>query len=335
MDDGLYQKGEMMGLNFKSYRTLYRAFVVLFIAITLSAGNLLWKVFSDYRNNIRPDIELEWVLLTLTILILLYAIVLYKHTKTVIIPDYQFKKAIKNKQFIPYVQPIICSKNNALIGCEILVRWQHPKQGLIEPKNFISQIEKSDLIIPLTHNLITQVRDFFASLAYQLPPNFHFNFNINAKHYKDSGLVEDCRDFLQAFPEDAIHLILEITERELLELDAHTLELFNKLDKLGVLIALDDFGTGHSNHAYLQKLNINVVKIGHNFISKMNSDMFSKHIVENIIDLALRLNLEIVAEGVEDQKQANQLKNYSVNYLQGYYFDRPISPEEFVNKWLK
>ncbi|PHM37551.1 conserved hypothetical protein [Xenorhabdus innexi] len=324
-----------MGLNFKSYRTLNRAFVVLFIAITLSAGNILWKLFSDYQHNIKPDMELAGIFLILAMFIVLYAIALFKHTKTVILPDHQLKKSIKNREFIPYVQPIICSKNSTLIGCEILVRWQHPKKGLVEPQNFISQIEKSDLIIPLTHNLMTQVRDFFAPLAYQLPPNFNFNFNISARHYEDDSLVKDCHDFLQAFPKGSIQLILEITERELLEPDESTIERLNKLDKLGVLIALDDFGTGYSNHAYLQKLNINLVKIGHNFIKKMNTDIFSKHIVENIIDLALRLNLKIVAEGVEDQKQVHQLNNYSVNYLQGYYFDRPISLEKFVNKWLK
>ncbi|WP_231571432.1 MULTISPECIES: EAL domain-containing protein [Xenorhabdus] len=335
MGNGLYQKGEMMGLNFKSYRTLYRVFVVLFIVITLSVGNILWKVFSNYQNNIKPDMELEGVLLSLAIFMLLSTIFLYQYTKTVIIPTYQLKKSIKNKQFIPYIQPIICSQSDTIIGCEILVRWQHPAQGLLTPKDFIVQIEKSDLIVPLTRNLITQVRNFFVPLTHQLPKNFHFSFNISAKHYKEASLLDDCRDFLRAFPENSVRLILEITERELLEPDEYSIKLFNKLDELGVLIALDDFGTGYSNHTYLQKLNVNMVKIGHNFISKMNTDMISKHIVENIIDLALRLNLEIVAEGIENQKQVDQLRDHSINYLQGYYFDCPVSLEEFVNKWLK
>ncbi|MDC9596541.1 cyclic diguanylate phosphodiesterase [Xenorhabdus sp. XENO-2] len=250
------------------------------------------------------------------------------------IPEYRLKKAIKNKQFVPYIQPIICNKNNAIIGCEILVRWQHPAHGLLAPSKFIAQIEKSDLIIPLTHNLITQVRDYFAPIAHQLPTHFHFNFNISPRHYKDARLVDDCQSFLKSFPKDSVRLILEITERELLEPDEHTISLFNKLDELGVLIALDDFGTGYSNYSYLQKFNVNLVKIGHNFVSKMSTNMISKHIVENIIDLALRLHLKIVAEGIENQAQVNQLKNYSVDYLQGYYFDRPMPLEEFVKKWL-
>ncbi|CAM3672556.1 cyclic di-GMP phosphodiesterase [Xenorhabdus thuongxuanensis] len=323
-----------MELNLKSYRSLYRMFVMLFITITASTGFIFWRLFSNYRDNIQPGVELVCVFILLPLLTLISAVFFYKHTKTITIPEYRLKKAIKNKQFIPYIQPIICSKNNEIVGCEILVRWQHPIHGLLTPNKFIAQIEKSDLIIPLTHNLITQVRDYFSPIAHQLPANFHFNFNISARHYKDVRLVDDCHHFLKSFPTDSIKLILEITERELLELDNYTINLFNKLDELGVLIALDDFGTGFSNYNYLQKINVNLVKIGHNFVSKMNTDMISKNIVENIIDLALRLHLEIVAEGIENQRLANQLKNYSVDYLQGYYFDRPMPLEEFVKKWL-
>ncbi|WP_323871738.1 EAL domain-containing protein [Xenorhabdus doucetiae] len=278
--------------------------------------------------------ELASVFILLSLLTLISTVFFYQYTKTITIPKYHLKKAIKNKQFIPYIQPIIGGKNNEIMGCEILVRWQHPVHGLLAPNKFIAQIEKSDLIIPLTHHLITQVRDYFAPIAHQLPAHFHFNFNISAKHYKDIQLVDDCQNFLKSFPEGSVKLILEITERELLAPDDHTMHLFNKLNKLGVLIALDDFGTGYSNYNYLQKLNVNLIKIGHNFVSKMNTDVISKHIVENIVDLALRLHLEIVAEGVENQKQINQLKKYSVDYLQGYYFDRPMPLEEFVKKWL-
>ncbi|KLU15633.1 hypothetical protein AFK69_07660 [Xenorhabdus sp. GDc328] len=323
-----------MGLDLKSYRSLYRIFVMLFITITASTGFIFWRLFSNYQDNIQPDVESACVFILLSLLTFISAVFFYKHTKTITIPEYRLKKAIKNQQFIPYIQPIICSKNNEIIGCEILVRWQHPIHGLLTPNKFIAQIEKSDFIIPLTHNLITQVRDYFSPIAHQLPTNFHFNFNISARHYKDIRLIDDCHYFLTSFPADSIKLILEITERELLKLDNHTISLFNKLNELGVLIALDDFGTGFSNYNYLQKLNVNLVKIGHNFISKMNTDMISKNIVENIIDLAQRLHLEIVAEGIENQEQVNQLTNYSVDYLQGYYFDRPMPLEEFVKKWL-
>ncbi|KMJ47076.1 EAL domain-containing protein [Xenorhabdus khoisanae] len=323
-----------MELDLKSFRSLYRMFVMLFITITISTGFIFWRLFPNYQDNIQPDRKLESIFILLFLLTLLSAVFFYKHTKTITIPEYRLKKAIKNKQFIPYIQPIISNKNNKIIGCEILVRWQHPTHGLLAPNKFIAQIEKSDLIIPLTHHLIIQVQDYFAPIAHQLPEHFNFNFNISARHYKDARLVDDCQYFLNAFPEDSVRLILEITERELLEPDENTINLFNKLDELGVLIALDDFGTGYSNYNYLQKLNVNLVKIGHNFVSKMNTDMISKHIVENIIDLALQLNLKIVAEGIENQQQVNQLKNYSVDYLQGYYFDRPMPLEEFVRKWL-
>ncbi|MBD2785151.1 EAL domain-containing protein [Xenorhabdus sp. DI] len=323
-----------MRLNLKSSRSLYRLFVMLFITLIVGTGFIFWRLFSNYQDNIQPDVELASVFILLSLLTLISTVFFYQYTKTITIPKYHLKKAIKNKQFIPYIQPIIGGKNNEIMGCEILVRWQHPVHGLLAPNKFIAQIEKSDLIIPLTHHLITQVRDYFAPIAHQLPAHFHFNFNISAKHYKDIQLVDDCQNFLKSFPEGSVKLILEITERELLAPDDHTMHLFNKLNKLGVLIALDDFGTGYSNYNYLQKLNVNLIKIGHNFVSKMNTDVISKHIVENIVDLALRLHLEIVAEGVENQKQINQLKKYSVDYLQGYYFDRPMPLEEFVKKWL-
>ncbi len=323
-----------MGLSLKRSRSLYRMFVMLFISITASTGFIFWRLFSNYQDNIQNNEELAYISILLSLLTLISAVIFYQYTKTITLPEYRLKKSIKNNQFIPYIQPIICSKNHDIIGGEILVRWQHPTQGLLTPNQFIAQIEKSDLIIPLTHSLMTQARDYFVPFAGQLPVPFHVNFNISARHYRNADLVDDCQHFIQSFPKETIRLILEVTERELLEPDEHTINLLNKLTKLGVFIALDDFGSGYSNYSYLQKFNINFVKIGHNFVSKMNADIISKHIVENIIDLAQRLQLAIVAEGVEDQQQVNQLKNYAVDYLQGYYFDRPMTLEAFVKKWI-
>ncbi len=145
-------------------------------------------------------------------------------------------------------------------GCEVLMRWQHPRQGMISPDRFIPLAEDSGLIVPMTRLLMAQVREAFAPLADQLPRGFHFGFNISASHCKDLSLVDDCRDFIYAFRDNPIKLVLELTERELIVADEVTDRLFAELHQLGVFIAIDDFGTGHSSLTYLQTFQVDFLR---------------------------------------------------------------------------
>ncbi|WP_323892551.1 EAL domain-containing protein [Aeromonas allosaccharophila] len=244
-------------------------------------------------------------------------------------PAEELKRALIEEEFIPYLQPVVTGADELCRGCEVLMRWQHPKQGMISPDRFIPLAEDSGLIVPMTSLLMAQVRDHFAPHASKLPAGFHFGFNICASHCKDLSLLIDCRAFINAFKDNPVKLVLELTERELIVADETTDQLFAELRQLGVMIAIDDFGTGHSSLTYLQQFQVDALKIDQSFVGMIGSDALSSHIVENVIDLATRLGLQLVAEGVETQVQADYLQARHVDYLQGYLYGRPIPMKQF------
>ena len=249
-------------------------------------------------------------------------------------PVTALRAAMEKKQFIPYLQPVVDGTHHQITGCEVLMRWQHPQSGLIPPYQFIPLAEESGLIVPMTRAMMEQVREQFGPLAAELPKGFHFGFNICASHFKDLTLVDDCKAFIDAFKANPIKLVLELTERELIEQTETTQSLFNGLRRMGVLIALDDFGTGHSSLTYLQKFHIDILKIDQSFIGRIGTDALAGHIVDNVIDLAKRLQMVIVAEGVETQAQVDYLTPYQIEFLQGYFFGKPVAANDFVEKWL-
>ncbi|WP_050538471.1 EAL domain-containing protein [Yersinia mollaretii] len=245
-------------------------------------------------------------------------------------PTQVLKQALDNGEFIPYMQPIVTGKEKYWIGCEVLMRWQHPGQGMIQPNHFIPMAEDSELIVPMTHSIMQQVSAKFAPYVNQLPEGFHFGFNISANHCRDLSLLDDCRHFIQAFGGNKINITLELTERKLIVADEMTDRLFAELHALGVFIAIDDFGTGHSSLSYLQQFKVDFLKIDQSFVGMIGSDALSSHIVGNVIDLATRLGLQTIAEGVENDTQMRYLQAHNVDYLQGYMFGRPMPMSEFA-----
>lgn len=244
-------------------------------------------------------------------------------------PVQELRRALDHGEFFPLLQPVVTGEDAHWSGCEVLMRWRHPRQGMISPDRFIPTAEECGLIIPMTRSLMHQVREFFAPRAQELPAGFHFAFNICARHCHDLSLVEDCRDFIEAFAANPIKLVLELTERELIVADEMSNRLFAELHALGVLIAIDDFGTGHSSLTYLQTFQVDSLKIDQSFVGMIGSDALSSHIVENVIDLATRLELQLVAEGVENEVQAAYLRARNVAFQQGYLYGRPMPMAEF------
>lgn len=245
-------------------------------------------------------------------------------------PTLVLRHALENNEFIPYLQPIVSGKDQCWVGCEVLMRWQHLGQGLIQPNKFIPMAEDSELIVPMTRAIMQQVSAKFAPYVNQLPAGFHFGFNISANHCRDLSLVDDCRNFIQAFGGNKINITLELTERKLIVADETTDRLFAELHALGVFIAIDDFGTGHSSLTYLQKFKVDFIKIDQSFVGMIGSDALSSHIVGNVIDLATRLGLKTIAEGVENDTQMRYLQAHKVDYLQGYMYGRPMPMAEFA-----
>ncbi len=245
-------------------------------------------------------------------------------------PPAELRRALLAAEFVPYFQPVVRSTDKHWAGAEVLMRWQHPHLGLVRPDLFIPLAEDCGEIVPMTRSLMHQTAQLISPIAHRLGEQFHLAFNISAAHCQDLTLLADCREFLAAFPEGSIKLVLELTERELIEPSDVTQRLFAELHEIGVKIALDDFGTGHSSHSYLQAFKIDCLKIDQSFVAMIGVEALSRHILDNVIDLCHKLDLQIVAEGVETPEQGEYLAAQNVDYLQGYLYAKPMSGADFV-----
>ncbi|MCF4996360.1 EAL domain-containing protein [Pseudomonas syringae] len=246
-------------------------------------------------------------------------------------PSHEMLRALEAGEFIPYFQPVVHGDSKQWSGAEVLMRWNHPKEGLVRPDLFIPFAEHSGLIVPMTRALMKQTAALLGPLSTSFVTPFHVGINITANHCQDLELVEDCREFLAAFAAGSVSLVLELTERELIEPTDTTHQLFEQLHALGVMIAIDDFGTGHSSLAYLRKFNVDFLKIDQSFVAMIGVDALSGHILDSIIELSVKLDLGIVAEGVETQAQSDYLSEHHVNFMQGYLFGKPMPAVEFIS----
>lgn len=246
-------------------------------------------------------------------------------------PTQEMQRALEAAEFIPYFQPVVHGDSKSWSGAEVLMRWKHPKEGLVRPDLFIPFAEHSGLIVPMTRSLMRQTAALLAPQSARFNKPFHIGINITASHCQDLELIKDCREFLNAFEPGSIYLVLELTERELIEPTAITLQLFEQLRELGVKIAIDDFGTGHSSLGYLRQFNVDFLKIDQSFVAMIGIDTLSSHILDSIIELAVKLDLALVAEGVETREQSDYLSVHQVNFLQGYLFGKPMPGAEFIS----
>lgn len=250
-------------------------------------------------------------------------------------PTHELQRGLEAEEFIPYFQPVVRSDTQQWAGAEVLMRWQHPTEGLVRPDLFIPLAEHSGLIVPMTRSLFRQTAQLLAPHANSMAPGFHLGFNISAHHCHSLELIDDCRALLQAFPPGRITLVLELTERELVIPSVITHQLFAELRAMGIMIALDDFGTGHSSLSYLHEFNVDYLKIDQSFVAMIGADALSSPILDSIIDLSAKLNLGLVAEGVETQEQSEYLALKGVKFLQGYLYARPLTADDFIKSLVE
>ena len=242
------------------------------------------------------------------------------------------RKAIANKEFDLYYQPIVSLDNISIIGFEALIRWNHPTQGLVYPDSFIPVAEETGLIIPIGRWVLKKacrdLRRWDEQVKSKLP--LFMSVNISSKQFLRPSLIDDIKEILDETGLPPDQLKLEITETALME-DVHeTIPLIQRLKDLGVQIVIDDFGTGYSSMSYLQQLPIDTLKVDQSFISRIenNSDDESKNIVETIVSLALKLGLKVVAEGVETNKQHSVLSQMNCQMAQGFLFSKPLEKKK-------
>ena len=248
-------------------------------------------------------------------------------------PEHEVLTGIKLDQFFLAYQPVMAIPGLEVRGVEILMRWRHPSAGLIPPDIFINVAETQHIIIPLTQHLFKLVAQDAVLLQKVLPAGSKLAFNLSPSHLYSPAFKNDIQALVAALPQDHFHVVFEITERGMLK-EAEATEIFAWLHDQGFDIAVDDFGTGNSALIYLERFNLDFLKIDKGFINSIGVNTTTTPVLDTILALARRLNLETVAEGVETPEQANWLINHGVNYLQGYYFAPPLPSEAFVEWYL-
>jgi diguanylate cyclase (GGDEF)-like protein/PAS domain S-box-containing protein len=238
------------------------------------------------------------------------------------------RKAIHTNEFENHYQPIVDLRTSSLVGFESLIRWNHPQLGLIYPGSFISIAEETGLIVPITQLIAQQACEDLCHWQEQLKDQLKLtlNINISSKHFLSPTLLEDIKEILNTTGMPPEQLKLEITETALMADADEAIRLVHRLKDLGLKLVIDDFGTGYSSLSYLQRLPIDTLKVDRSFVSRIkNEPDGNRNIVEAIISLAHRLEMLVVAEGVETEEQLAILLEMQCQFGQGYLFSKPLS----------
>ncbi len=259
---------------------------------------------------------------------------LHKDADTRMALEEELRNAVENEEFVLYYQPQIDLKSGKLLGCEALIRWQHPTRGLLAPFFFIDTIENNGLIIPVGKWIIKEACRQCSVWNTKGLDNIKISINLSARQFNDPDLIIDIQAAIEKYKISPEQLEFEVTESLLATDIQHAIELLKSLQSLGSTIAIDDFGTGYSSLNYIKRLPLDKLKVDRAFIKDLPDDNDDKQITAAIIAMAHTLNLKVVAEGVETKEQMHFLQTLSCEIGQGYLFDKPISPEEFENSLL-
>ena len=228
-----------------------------------------------------------------------------------------------------HFQPVVDLRTRAVVGCEGLLRWEHPVRGVLPPATFLDVAESSELLDDLTEDLVEQAASAAADLARRTPvaPPW-VALNLAARQLASPDLVAQVAAALERHALGPDRLMVEITERTLLADLERAVQTLHGLKELGVVIALDDFGTGYSSLLHLRRLPVDVVKIDRSFVSAIMRDRSDLAIVAGVIDLALRLGLRTTAEGVEAEDQAATLRDLGCHNGQGFLWSPAVTLQE-------
>ena len=222
-------------------------------------------------------------------------------------------------------------KTGTITGVEALLRWHSPVLGDVTPTQVIPVAEETGLIIPIGRWVIrTACAQNVAWQKRGLPP-VCVSVNLSLRQLRDENLIEDVKAALEDSGMAPHLLELEITESMVMHNPARMVAILTQIKDMGVRLAIDDFGTGYSSLAHIRRFPIDTIKVDRSFIRNVPKDYEDKAIIEAIISMGQTLSLTVVAEGVETQEQMNYLKEHSCNEMQGYYFSKPVSADEFAN----
>ncbi len=239
----------------------------------------------------------------------------------------ELRNAIINNEFFLVYQPQFDLTKQKIVVVEALLRWKHPKKGVLLPIDFVPLAEETGLIVPIGEWVLRQacIQNKEWQNSGLLP--IRVAVNVTSQQFKQPDLIERISQILQESKLEPKYLEIELTENVILS-NPEVIKAVNELKELGVVIAIDDFGTGCSSLSYLHKIPLDRLKIDSSFIKDVNSAENDEVIIRAIIAMAKNLNLEVLAEGVETKDQLNFLKKYECDDIQGFYFSTPLNSEK-------
>ncbi|MBL7255699.1 EAL domain-containing protein [Actinoplanes sp. LDG1-01] len=246
--------------------------------------------------------------------------------------DAELRHAVADGQLLLHYQPAVDLRGDVIVAVEALVRWNHPERGLLMPGAFIDLAEETGAIVPLGEWVLREACRQAARWRTEVPAaaGIYLNVNLSPLQVKQSGLVEIVTGILAetGFPAD--RLVLELTERIVLEPDEATLDRLHALCELGVRIAVDDFGTGHAAINYLRRLPVSLLKLDRSYVAGIDDDPRAYAVAAAVAGLGAAFGMHVVAEGVETPAQAGRLLEMGCRYGQGYLYHRPQPGDELT-----
>ncbi|MTK12235.1 MAG: EAL domain-containing protein [Clostridiaceae bacterium] len=275
------------------------------------ADNAMYKAKSNGRNGY-----------------VIYNSILEESYKDKLTLKMDIEKALENNEFILHYQPQVDIQNGKIIGVEALIRWNHKEKGMIFPDKFIPIAEETGLISKIGEWVLREACSQAKKWQNINLPLIKISVNLSTQQFLKSDLTKVIKDVLSETGLDPMNLELEITESMTMEVD-YAIRTLKELNDLGVKISIDDFGTGYSSLNYLKKFCIDYLKIDKSFVKDIMNNENDAKIVETIISMAHSLGLKVIAEGVEDKEQLRFLQSRHCDFVQGYYFSKPLPADVF------
>ena len=242
----------------------------------------------------------------------------------------ELRRVLERDELVLYYQPIVALKNGEMAGCEALLRWNRPGQGLVPPARFVPLAEDSGLIVDIGEWALRQVCSQLASWKNNGLPEVFASVNVSPLQFRQPTFVDMVAECLRTYSLQPATIHLEVTETLLMENTEVTSRRLRDLRSLGVQVVIDDFGTGYSSLSYLRRWAIDGLKVDRSFVNAARLDPASAEIVAAIVALAKALRVEVVAEGVEFPDQLQLLSEMGCEFVQGFLLGRPASAETFA-----
>jgi len=244
-------------------------------------------------------------------------------------PYQKMAAALAAGEFVPYYQPIVDITTGRLIGAEVLARWQKPDGTLIPPAVFIPMMEQNGLILKLSGHLMRRAAIDLVD-SYGRCPHLRVSFNLTAAQFEDERTAAEVRSIFARTPIRLTQVVLELTERQEPRDFAKTRQVVASFQVLGCKVALDDVGTGHSGLSSILKLGVDIIKIDKVFVDSMDDDRNSGAIIATLVELARKLGMDTVAEGVEHVEQVAELRRRGIRAAQGFVVSPPLPAQAYI-----